>query len=239
MTRDKFKLRDLNIELFRDLKLSMLQKWEEIAVVYQLEAGENLYTQGEFASSFYIILEGGVRLVEYTPEGKAVTVKMYGENDFFGLLALSYEHKHAATVEAVDISRIIAFRAIEARQLLIQDGTVAVRLIDCLTHHVHHAHDRIRHLAAEKTEKRLARALLHFHRKFGSLVDGRYVINADLSQRDISEFTGTTIETVNRYLRQWEKEGWIELSYKHIDILDPNQLESIAASISVHGYMPE
>jgi len=239
MIRDKFKLQDMRIDLFRDLDPHILQKWEDIAVSYHLKAGEKLYSQGELATAFYIILQGGVRLVEYTPGGKAVTIKVYGKRDFFGLLALTREHKHAATVEAVGDTRIIAFRAGEARQLLTEHGIVAVRLLDCMTTHVHHSHDRIRHLAAEKTEKRLARALLHFHRKFGYVEGQRYVIDAELSQRDISEFTGTTIETVNRYLRTWEKSGWIELSYKHIDILDPHALEDIAAAASQHGYMPE
>lgn len=239
MTRDRFKLQDLSLMLFHDLDTTSLRKWEEIATLYQLEAGGKLYTQGERATAFYIVLEGGVRLIEYTPGGKAVTIKVYGKHDYFGLPALTHEHKQTATVESINNTRIIAFRAKEARQLLTENAKIAIRLIDCMTRHVHHSHDRIRHLAAERTENRLARALLHFHRKFGTIEGHRYVINAELSQRDISEFTGTTIETVNRYLRAWEKAGWIELSYKHIDILAPGELEKIAATTNGYGYMPE
>lgn len=239
MTRNKFKLRNLKLKLFRDLNPSIVTTWESIATVYQMKAGETLYSQGEVARTFFIILEGGVRLVEFTPSGKAVTIKVYGQGDMFGLLALSYEHQHAATVEAVSNTQIIAFRADAARELLKQDGTIALRLLGHMTEHVHHAHERIRHLAAEKTQQRLARAILHFYKKFGTLHDDLHVINAELSQRDIAEFTGTTIETVNRYLRDWEKRGWIQLSWKHIDIVQPEKLEEIAASINQYGYIPE
>jgi len=239
MTRDKLKLKNLNLSLFEDLTPSQLQDWEQIAVLYRLVAGDKLYTQGEIARCMYIILKGGVRLVEYTASGKAVVVKVYGAGDMMGLLSLTQEHKHAATVEAVSETHIIGFRSTEARQLMTQQGIIAMRLVDHLSNHVHHAHDRIRHLAAEKTEQRLARAILHFHKKFGVVRGDVHIITAEISQRDIAEFTGTTIETVNRYLRTWEKLGWIALSYKHIDILQVQELENIAASLPQNGYMPE
>ncbi len=237
MTRDKLKLKELNLPLFAGLNSAQLKEWENIAILYRLEPDDSLYTQGEISRCMYIILKGGVRLVEYTASGKAVAVKVYGAGDMIGLLSLTQEHKHAATVEAVDETHIIGFRSKEARQLLIEQGLVAMRLIDHLSNHVHHAHDRIRHLAAEKTEQRLARAILHFYKKFGRFQNGVYTIMAEVSQRDIAEFTGTTIETVNRYLRTWEKRQWISLSYKHIDILQAQELENIAASLS--GYLPE
>ena len=232
MTRNRFKLYDLNISLFDGLNAATLQKWEEIAVMYQLEAGEKLYTQGDIAQTFYIIVQGGVRLIEYTPDGKAVIIQTYGKGDLFGLLALSYEYKHTATVEAIDVTQVLAFRATDAHELLARQSKLALRLIACLSQNIYHYHNRIRHLAAEKTEKRLAHALLDFYKKFGIVQNDRYVIQAELSQRDLSQFTGTTVETVNRYLRTWEKQGWIALSYKHIDILKPEKLEAIAASLS-------
>lgn len=239
MNRHKITLHDLDLPLFSGISDQIVNEWDKIATIYTLYPEQKLYQHGNDAKAFYMILSGGVRVVEYTPEGKAVTVKVYGQGDIIGLLSLTLKHRHTGTVEAVKESRIVSFRSDEARDLLEKYGEIAMRLVDCLTQHVNHAHDRIRNLAAEKTEKRLARALLHFHHKFGHIEDNVYVIDAELSQRDISEFTGTTLETVNRYLRKWEEHGWIRLSYKHVDILQPYELEQIAASISQHGYMPE
>lgn len=239
MPRNLVTLETLQIGLFADMPANELQQWATIATLHHLDIGDCLYRQGERANAFYIILAGGVRLMEFTPTGKVVTIKVYSAGDIFGLLALSQVHIQAATVEVVSPARVLAFRAEEARLLLQQNGVVAARLLAHVVEHVHHAHDRIRHLAAEKTEQRLARAVLHFHKKFGIIHEDIHVIEAEISQKDISEFTGTTIETVNRYLRDWEKRGWIRLAWKHIDILDPTALEAIAASVTSMGYLPE
>ncbi|NWG18594.1 MAG: Crp/Fnr family transcriptional regulator [Chloroflexi bacterium] len=213
------------------LSAPALDALSEIARTIYLGPQDILLGQCETIHAFYVIVEGGVRLVEYTPDGQSVALKIYGPGDLFGLLAVSGSYPHPAQIEAIHDSVLVAFDGQDARRLMSAYPEVALMVIDLLTEHVHHAHQRIRHMAAEKVDRRLARTLLHLCDKFGR-ADGRKIsIDAPLSQRDLAEFTGTTVETINRTLTAWEKQGVVSCSHRHIDVLDRAALNGIAENI--------
>jgi len=212
---------------FDGLAASTITALQSIARYQTLVAGQHLFNQGDTARAFYVVLSGGVRLVEHTTEGKALNLKVYGPGDVFGLLAIAGGFTYHAGVVALTTSDVIAFDGVQTRQLLHQHPDLALRIIDELVDHVHHSHDRIRQMAVEKVRRRVARALLHFCSKFGQTEpDNR--VSANFSQKDIAEFTGTTIETVNRFLREWEKLGYIEWKRMRIILLEPEKLHQIA-----------
>lgn len=207
----------------------------QIAVVYRLGKGQNLFMQGEQARTFYIVHRGGVRLVEHTREGKDVNLKVYGPGEVFGLLAISGPYLHPAEIEAIDDSEIIGFDGQHARAIVMEHPLLGLRVIDTLISHVHDAHRRIRSLAVEKSERRLIRALVHLLNKFGTEQDNMIMIDLDVSQRDLAEFTGMTHETVNRVLRVLEEQGLITRSGKQIGTADMVRLHEAIGDVSQFG----
>lgn len=217
-----------NIPALEALEAPVLQALERIGTLYSLDAGEYLYRQGDSARAFYIVRSGGVRLVEHTEDGQDVQLKVFAQGELFGLLAISGEYQHPSSIQALDKSTIVAIPGSATRALMMQQPSLALLMIDLLVEHVHHSHSRIRQFAAERVERRLARALLHYGDKFGSVRSGVVSIDIALSQKDLSEFVGTTVETVNRILKAWEQREYIRLSRQHIDLLDRLALMAVA-----------
>lgn len=216
------------IPFMSDLDTPTLIAIREIARLHHLMPREFLFHQGDLASAVYIIQKGGVRLVEYTSDGQVVNHKVYGQYDIFGMLAVSGAYPHPASIEAIDESWIICLPGESARRVMGEYPQFALLLIDLMVKHIHHAHDRLRQMAAERVEQRIARALLHYHRKFGVIENGEHVIDVTLSQQDIAEFTATSVESVNRTLRAWHRQGIVACSRQHVDILDAAALSQIA-----------
>lgn len=226
-----------NLNPLAALSQAALEALASSAKMYNLRTGEVLVRQGSEARSFYVLLSGGVRLVEYTDEGKAVSLKVYGAEDFFGLLALSGVFQHYANIEALDETCLLAFPAAQVRELMYDYPELALLVIDLLTAHVQQSHQRIRELAVERTERRLARAILHFYEKFGSIETEGLRINLSLSQKDIADFTGATLETVNRILRKWEGDELIQIARKQIIIVNAKELQNIANATDMYEHV--
>lgn len=198
------------------------------AVVYRLKRRELLYQQGEEAHSIYVIQQGGVRLIEHTSDGQQVNIKVYGTGDLLGLLSISGSYPHPSSAEAIDDTQVIGISGDTMRQLIGCHPVLGLWIVDLLVNHVHHAHSRIRHLVAERVEQRLARGLLHYCEKFGHRVDDDFVsIDITLSQQDMADFSGTTLETVNRTLKAWEDKGYIRRARQHIDVLNCSALAQL------------
>ena len=64
------------------------------------EPGQYIYRQGEFAQSFYIILDGSVEVLR-SQNGEAISVASLGTGEYFGEMSLLRGVRHSASVKAV------------------------------------------------------------------------------------------------------------------------------------------
>lgn len=218
-----------NISPFQSLAPCVIETLSPFTCIYELEIGDVLYEQGTLAEEFYIVLEGGVRLAELTSSGKVVGLKIYGQGDVFGLLAISGNFPHPSRVEAIQPSVIIGISGQDARQVMVEFGEFGLLITDLLIKHVHVAHHRIREMGAERVERRLARTLLLLCQKFGRPTNDFDNISIDMpiTQQDLAEFTASTVETVNRILKKWHQQELIHLSRMRITVLRPDELTAI------------
>ncbi|MGQ9909858.1 MAG: Crp/Fnr family transcriptional regulator [Candidatus Flexifilum sp.] len=224
-----------HLPLLNALSPRAIDLLEDAASCVTLEPGEFLYHQGDPATGVYIVIEGGVRLVETTPEGQCVHLKVYGRGDLFGALAIADASPHPTGAQAVGAARVAVLPGPTLRALIASSSEIGLFLIDHLVNHVQHAHARIRQLAAERVERRLARAIMHYADKFGSAVDEVIVIDVPLTQKDLADFIGTTPETVNRILKTWEQRRVIRCARQHIDVLDADFLRAHGENLTYMG----
>jgi len=218
---------------FTNVEAEAVRTLERAAVIYTLKHREMLYRQGDIAHSLYFVRSGGLKLVEHTADGKQVTLKIFGTGDMFGLLAISGPFPQTNSAEAVDEAVIIGIGSTDIREVIRQYPLFGLRVVDLLVAHVHQAHGRIRTMMVERVEQRLARALLHYCDKFGTEKDGFISIDVTLSQQDLAQFCGATLETINRTLKVWEEQGLLKLSRQHIDITDRLTLQNIVDTHAV------
>ena len=53
------------------------------------------------------------------------------------------------------------------------------------------------------------------------------VSRVSISQRELAEIAGLSREMINKQLRAWEANGWLELRRKDIIILKPDELAKL------------
>ncbi|MBK8026721.1 MAG: Crp/Fnr family transcriptional regulator [Chloroflexi bacterium] len=227
------------IPSLRHLSGRALRAMTERACVCGLCDGDILVHQGDILRSIYFVESGGIRLISYSADGQAVALKIYGPGDVFGLLATSDPYPHPAQIEAIHDTVVIGIEGQEVRRLIAQFPEIALTIIDLFAAHVHEGHERVQHMATKRVDRRLAQCLLKFADKFGIQQDHCLELDVPLSQRDLAEFANTTVETINRTLAAWEKQGILTCSHKHIDILDQPALESIAEAETYDPIIPQ
>ncbi len=217
-----------HIPAFQHLDGAALTALLSLSRLQSLKVGDVLLYQGDLMQSFYIIQAGAVRLLHYTEDGQRMALKIYGTGDVFGLLAISGSYPHPTQIEAIQDSLIIAMDGQDARALLLDYPALALMVIDLLTAHVHEGHERVRHMGSRRVDQRLAQSLIILCAKFGKPNEQGILIDLSMTQRDLAEFTGTTVETINRTLTLWEKQGWLICSHKRLEILDHQALADLA-----------
>ena len=90
------------------------------------------------------------------------------------------------------------------------------------------ANQKLLSFGAMSVDQRLASTLLALESKFGLVKDGMRLIDLPLSRDDLAEMTGTTPETVSRWISQMRGAGVLRTGRKWTGIVDVERLKALA-----------
>ena len=93
------------------------------------------------------------------------------------------------------------------------------------------SHNKIRELSTERVERRIARALSRLASQLGRQTEEGILLDFPLSRQDLAEMTGTTVFTVSRTLKAWERLEILQLGRERIVIAAPHELITIGEDL--------
>jgi CRP-like cAMP-binding protein len=90
---------------------------------------------------------------------------------------------------------------------------------------------RLRELATEKVERRIAHTLLRLSQQAGRRTARGIEIAFPLSRQDLAEMTGTTLHTVSRTLSGWEARGLVDSGRRRVIVVKPEALAEVGEEV--------
>ena len=190
-------------------------------------AGEPVFTAGDPADELFVVARGDLKWVRHTAEGRDVLLDMLVPGEFFGSLPLLGDDVHRDTVRAHTPCCVLAVPADDFQAVLRRYPPVALRVLDHVAQRLREAQDHIRHLSASTADARIAAILLRLADKLGEQGSGGDVV-VPLSQQDLAEMAGTTLETVNRTLRGFRDAGAVATGRGRVIVSDAAALARAA-----------
>ena len=187
-----------------------------------------VFTQGQEAQSFFLLLHGHVRAAKTTPAGQQVVVRYVTPGETFGVaVAIGLSH-YPATAVAVDESVALAWPSTAWPRLVERHPALAANTLQAVGARLQESHGRVIEMSTEQVERRVAHALLRLAQQAGRKVEAGIEIDFPISRQDIAEMTGTTLHTVSRILSAWESDGLVEGGRQRIVLRDPHRLFQLA-----------
>ena len=174
----------------------------------EYDAGAQIFTQGDPASSVMYVARGTVRLSVLSHAGKEAVIAVLDNDHFFGEGCLVGQPHRMATASAMAASTIVIVEKLEmVRQLHAQPVFADRFLTHMLTRNIRIEEDLIDQLF-NSSEKRLARTLLLLAR-YGE-PEASHRTLPRVSQETLAEMVGTTRSRVNFFMNKFRKLGFIE-----------------------------
>lgn len=194
-----------------------------------LKKGEVLFRQGEDATHNYVLGWGRLRLDQTTPEGQNVVLRYMGPGDLVGTVAVLRRIPFPATPTAIEDCMLLAWSAGRTADLMGSYPGIAINAIAVVGGRIEELQDRLREVATQRVERRIASTLLRIVRQSGRRVEGGVEIPFVISRNELAEMTATTLHTVSRTLAAWEHEGILTgKRTTHLLIVQPHRLVEIA-----------
>ncbi len=180
-----------------------------------------VFFENEEGDSFFMILEGRIKVTILGDDGREVILSMLGPGDFFGEMALLDNEPRSATAIAVEETELLSLHRNDFQTVLTDNRSITTALIKILTARLRRANHQISTLALLDVYGRVARVIVDMAREEGRrLRDGRIAFRRATHQ-EIANRIGTTRETVTRMLKDLERQGLIHIEGKEI-VVEPD-----------------
>lgn len=207
---------------------------EDIASLFRLrrfDQGEFLFHEDNPARTYYLIARGQVKVLQTSAEGYEVILHVLGPGELVGALPTLGEGNYPASTVAMSGVTAFAISSDDFEGVLSRYPQVTRNLLRFATRVIQNAHRKLRELATERVERRIARTLTRLVSQLGRASEEGIVIDTPLSRQDLAEMTGTTLFTVSRTLKGWERRGILRARRKQVIITNPHALVTIGEDL--------
>lgn len=194
----------------------------------RLRKGDGIFTAGEPAARCHLLIEGRVKIVQTGADGAQMLLRFIGPGDVFGAIAALSGPEYPGDAVAVSDGTEASWSTPELRHQMLLAPRLAMNLLTVAGHRLQELQQRMREVATEPVEQRVAHALLRLARQAGHSVDRGMAIDLPLRRQDIAEMTGTTLYTVSRILTAWQQQGIATGNRQCIVITRPYEMTRIA-----------
>ncbi|MGN6308379.1 MAG: Crp/Fnr family transcriptional regulator [Xanthobacteraceae bacterium] len=206
--------------MFAELDAAELQRISSLCRTQQLAAGEVLFRRGDNGDALFGVRRGQIRIETGASDGARMTLNFLGPGDLFGEVAVLDGQSRTADATAGESTDLFVLRRGDFLAHLEREPRVAIKLIEQLCQRIRRMSERMEESVSQPLPVRLARRLCALASDFGAEVH--------ISQEQLGVFVGAARESVNRQLRQWRKDGILDLQRGRVLLLNMTRLSAVA-----------
>lgn len=193
----------------------------------KLKKNDRLYQHGEKMSAIYNIRFGSLKSECFTREGQRQVVGFHLPGDMVGLDSLD-KNIHQTTAIAMEDSEACVIRFDEFENLSYQIPSIAKHLQRNLSREIVKANYHVLSLGNDKAQEKLALFILDLSDRKHFRGSNELEFELKMGRDEIASFLGMQIETVSRTLTKLIKAKLIEVSYRHLKIINMNGLRTLS-----------
>ena len=215
-------------DLFSQLNTNELEELLAIARARRLERGDILFSAGDRAMGFYVLLEGKIKLYKISADGKEYILRVVGHGQTFAEAAAFSGLAYPVFAESMSQCRLVYFDASEFRSLIQQSPQLALNMIATMALLLQSLNQKIEDLSLREVAARLCRHLLAQARKQkGEASDGA-TFQLETTKSALAARLGTISETLSRTFKKLQQREIVKVDRDNVTLLDCSQLEQIA-----------
>ena len=217
--------------LFSGLKEEDLKRIRAIALPKHVAKKGILFSEGEEARGFYVILTGRVKLFKISPGGKELILHVVSAPDAFAEASLFLEGKYPAFAQALNDSQLLFFPGREFIQLIERNPRLSINMIVSLSTFLKRLAVLIEELSLKEVSSRIAKYVMDLSTRGAK--DGKSLreVELDLSKTQLAMKLGTISETLSRTLSKMKAKRMIDVQKNKIVILNREALELLASGM--------
>jgi CRP-like cAMP-binding protein len=215
-------------ELFHGLDPDALDTIFNAGHIRRIKKGTRIFSQGAPATSCHLLIEGRTKIVQSGPDGEQVLIHLVGPGEMYGIAAVFLRTGYPADAFAITDCTDLQWSARTIKELMMAHPRISLNALGIVATRYQDAQHRLREMAHQSVERRIAHAVLRLVQYAGRRVGHHIEIEIPLLRQDMAELAGTSMFTVSRVLNDWEARGIVDASRRRIVVRQLHALVAIA-----------
>ena len=191
--------------------------------IVMFEKDSYLIKEKQTVKGFYFILDGKVKVFNTAANQKTQILKLATRGCIVGLSAFNSTHYGASALAFNNVTAYFIAQS-DFKNFLALHQDLSLLLIKTLAFKVRHYEIRQKHLSLFPATEKIIDSLLLIANKFGTKTSKNIVIKHCVTRRDISSFSGVSLENTIRTLSKLQKDKYITIAPGTITIKNKEAL---------------
>lgn len=218
------------IEILSSLSTEARRDFEKSCRWRRFQAPEQIIDQENEDRDVYFLASGKVRVLNFTLQGREVTLEELVAGTYFGELAALDGRPRSASVMALEPSDVAKMAPARFLKLLEMHPTVALKVMVNLAAVIRASTERIIDLSTLSANDRVHGELLR-RAATGMRENGQVVVTPIPVHSDMASRAGTTRETVARVLNELARKGIVRREKDALVIRDEAALREMVEEV--------
>jgi len=194
--------------------------FDKVIATQRAERGQQIASPEAMASRMYVLMSGKVNLLCTNNEGRRLVIATLEPGAIFGEGALSSMSDPNVFAEAAEDVVVWVIPSSEARDMTMRHPILGWGLLQTYGMRLMQVENSLEDVAYKKLPERLAFLLIDLDQD-GGVIKG-------VSHQALADRLGTYRETVSAILRDFKRQGLVELGYRRIRLIDHETLCDVA-----------
>jgi CRP/FNR family transcriptional regulator len=167
--------------------------------IVEYRKGQMIYNQDQPSTNIYLII-----------------VDIYQADEFFGESALLNLPHRSEQATALENTKLMTWTTSEIEDIITKRPRLSVALLQILVQRTIDFTHRIESFSVDNIARRLARSLIRFSDRLGTVEEDGSVRMTPFTHELLSQYVGTSREIVTHYMNQFRRQGYLKYSRKGI-----------------------
>jgi len=213
------------IPLFKGLPERQIVEISKIALNRPFNRGQIVFSEGDEANGFYILVSGRIKIFKLSSEGKEQILHIFESGEPFGEAAVFAGETFPAYAETLEESEVIFFPRKAFMELIKRDPSLTMNMLAILSLRLKHFTRLVEDLSLKEVPQRLAAYLLYLSES----KDEPNNVELEILKGQLASLLGTIPETLSRILNKMASQGFIQVQGRKIKLLDRKALKDLAS----------
>jgi CRP-like cAMP-binding protein/CheY-like chemotaxis protein len=178
-----------------------------------------IYQEGDHGKGLYLILQGKIKTIKLSPDGRELMTGLYSAGDYLGINAILSNKSYTDTATILEDTTLCMIPLDELEKVLNLYPEVARKFIHILSNDNIEKESHLLQLAYDSVRKKMAGAIVRLHHQQVATTDF-----FSITREDLAAMACMATETVSRTLSDFREEKLIKRDGIQITVLDLDKL---------------